>query len=458
MLFNSFEFIFLFLPCTAAGFYLLRRAGQASLALGWLTGCALLFYAWGNPHNLPVLLGSLLFNYAVARAMGDAANAAIPAARRKQLLIAGIGANVALLAGFKIGAPLPLGISFYTLMQVMYLVDCYEGMIAPSGLLDHALFTTFFPAMSMGPILRVKDTLAPLLAAPARGPDMDQLARAIMLFSIGLFKKLVLADSFARFADAGYASPATLSMLEGWGSALAYACQLYYDFSGYTDMAVASALVLGVRIPVNFNSPYQARSIVDFWKRWHISLTNFITTYIYTPMVRSFRQLTFPKAMWATLLSMLIAGVWHGSSWNFVIFGALHGIGLIVNHCRKRAKAKKLPDLLAWIATFAYVNLALIFFRAPTLTDALYLLRSLGNLHAIGSTATWSQTILGYPAELLLAMLLGTAMLFMKKNSNQIVKEFQPSWKNLSWVSASAVISVIYLNSTIARGFLYRDF
>lgn len=453
MLFSSFEFIFLFLPCAAIGFHLLRRVGRDSLALDWLIICSLFFYTWSIPNNLPILLASLLFNYAVARMMGEVGSH--PITRRKHLLIAGVAVNLLFLSYYKYLSYLPLGISFFTLMQVMYLVDCYEGMIARSTLREHALFVSFFPVVLMGPILRAKDTLSQFRERSAIGVSADQLANAILLFCMGLFKKVVIADSFARIADAGYASPATLSMLEGWVCSISYSMQLYYDFSGYSDMAVAAALVLGINIPINFNSPYHARSIVDFWKRWHISLSNFITTYLYTPIVRSFKKLTFAKAMWATFISMVIVGIWHGSGWNFLIFGALHGIGLVVNQYRKKAK-KKLPDLAAWVLTLLYINFAFIFFRAHTFPDALEVLYSLVNLNSISSTVTLGLADL--QLEIIIPVILGIGIIFSKKNSNQVIKEFQPNWKSLLWATATMLVSLIYLNSNMAKEFLYFDF
>src|SRR5471032_2492659 len=349
MLFNSFGFIFLF------------------LSLAWLIACSLLFYALGSRAQPLLLVVSLVFNYLMARiiaASGHHKPGDTASPRRRLALITGITANVLFLCYFKYAGQLPLGISFYTLMQVMYLVDCYENVIAPSTLREHALSVAFFPTVIMGPILRVKPLLAQFRGGRALTLDAETLAQAATLFAMGLFKKAVIADSFARIADAGFAAASSLSLLEAWGSSGAYTLQLYYDLSGYSDMAVAAALLLGVKIPGNFNTPYQSHSIVGFWQRWHISLSSFIGNYLYAPIVRSFRKLTFAKAMAATFVSMLIAGIWHGSTWNFVVFGALHGLGLVINQYRKKAKQKKLPAWLAWALTLAYVNITFIFFRA----------------------------------------------------------------------------------------------
>jgi D-alanyl-lipoteichoic acid acyltransferase DltB (MBOAT superfamily) len=455
MLFNSFEFIFLFLPVSVIGFHLLRGSGRRTLALDWLIVCSLLFYSWGNPRNLPVLLASLLFNYGIARAMGSVEGLPAPEQpnlRRKRLFVFGVAANLVLLTYYKYSNHLPLGVSFWTLMQVMYLVDCYEGMVAPNTLREHTLLASFFPTVAIGPIVRAKPTVTQFRALPA--VDADQLARAVMLFCMGLFKKAVIADSFARIANAGYADPGTLPMLDGWVCAVAYMLQLYFDFSGYTDMAVAAAMMLGFAIPINFNSPYHARSIIDYWKRWHMSLSNFITTYIYTPIVRSFKKLTFAKAMWATFISMLIAGFWHGSTWNFIIFGGIHGAGLVINHNWKKRKIK-LPGPVAWLLTMGCVLLGSIFFRARTTPDALALIASLGKLGTFGTAPALLQSLTGLEVA---TVVIGIIVVCLKRNSNQIIKEFTPTWKNLSWVSLTILVSIVYLNSNMSKEFLYFDF
>ena len=448
MLFNSFEFIFVFLPLAVLGYHLLRRGGQQRAAMDWLIACSLAFYAWGNAAWLPVLLGSMLFNYAIATWMG----------RRKWVLFMGLAANLALLAYFKVQGPLPLGISFWTLVQVMYLVDCYEGMVKPSTLREHALFATFFPVVSMGPMLRAKATLSQLRDPAAPGVTAALLAPAILLFCLGLFKKVVIADSFSRLADAGYSAPGALSLAEGWITSLSYCLQLYYDFSGYSDMAMAVALALGIRIPANFENPYQARSIVDFWRRWHITLSNFITTYLYTPMVRAMGKVTFGKAMLATFVAMLIAGIWHGSSWGFVVFGALHGLGLVVNQYRKKAKHRKLPDALAWALTLAYVNVAFVFFRAPSLPEALEVLRAMVDVRSLAGTQTIQQAMGVSLKEIGLPLLLGVALVFTKQTSQQAAAGFQPSLRNLSWAAGAMLASLFYLNSNMAKEFLYFAF
>jgi len=461
--FNSFEFIFLFLPCFLIGFHLLKKSSNSNYSHYWLIICSLFFYSWGNLSNLPILLSSLVFNYTIAQFIGpiDTQSSLRPRnLSRKFFLVLGIVLNVLFLSYYKYFSYLPLGISFFTIMQIMYLVDCYEGMLKPNTLREHALVVSFFPTVTMGPILRVKNVLTQFRETANKGISLEQLAPSIALFSIGLFKKVVIADSFAIIANTGYGSPSTLSMIEGWITSLSYTLQIYFDFSGYSDMAIAIAMALGIKIPINFNSPYKSKSIVEFWQRWHISLTNFITTYLYTPIVRSFAKLNFHKAMLATLITMLIVGIWHGSSWGFLIFGALHGLGMVINHYWQKKIKIKLPNFLAWVLTFTYVNVAFIFFRAESIPDATTVLFSLINFESVMSLATFKNALPIGPQTLsiIFSIMMGLIAISSGKNSNQIIEKFQFSTKELVLTSFLVVISLIYLNSNVSKGFIYYAF
>jgi len=294
MLFNSFPFLLLFLPVVALGNLALRRFANARVAQGWLLLASLGFYAFPRPAHLPLLVGSIVFNWAIARAM--VAQAA-PGSRKAFLWI-GLGANLALLSSFKyvtfflghfITVPnwdFPLGISFFTLTQVMYLVDCYQELNRPLSLFDHASVVSFFPYVSSGPIVRAQE-----IAVQFEAPKLELAGRGLYLFSLGLAKKVVFADTFSAIASAGFSAVGHLSTFEAWAFSLAYTFQIYFDFSGYSDMAVGAAWMLGFDIPQNFKAPYVSQSISEFWQRWHISLSNFITNYLYTPILRSFRKL-----------------------------------------------------------------------------------------------------------------------------------------------------------------------
>ena len=348
-------------------------------------------------------------------------------------------------------------------MQIMYLVDCYEGMLKPNTLREHALVVSFFPTVTMGPILRVKNVLTQFRETANKRIRPEQLAAGIALLSMGLFKKVVIADSFAIFADIGYASVSTLSTVMAWTISLSYTLQLYFDFSGYSDAAIGIAMMIGIYIPANFNSPYQSLSIVEFWQRWHISLSNFITTYLYTPLVRSFKKITFNKAMLATLIAMIIVGVWHGSTINFVIFGFLHGVGLVLNNYWKKKIKIKLPNLLAWFLTFIYLNFTFVFFRADSFFDAIEVLTSMFSFNLLlsdGIMPLYYPEFVQVTANIVAIppMIIGALLIFAKRNSNQIVKEFNPTLINLTGFLILAIISMIYLNSNFSQEYIYNDF
>jgi len=456
--FASFSFIFIFLPCAAIGYHVLRSKGLHDRAFDWLILCSIIYYGSGNPGNLPILFSSIVFNFFVAHRITSANDndiAIFNFKRRQVWLTFGIVGNVLFLAYFKYFDALPLGISFFTLLQIIYLVDCYERVFTPLNLREHALVVTFFPAVLMGPILRTRD-FVPQLRSASTALTTDRISVSLFLFCIGLFKKVVLADSFAIVVDAGYASPTSLTMVGAWLSSVSYCFQLYFDFSGYSDMAVAVAMMLGFSIPNNFNSPYQASSIVDFWKRWHISLSTFITTYIYTATIRSLKKVTFVKAMWITFMTMLVVGVWHGSTINFLLFGGIHGIGLVVNQIWKKFK-KPIPLLLAQLLTFIYVNYSFVFFRAKTFQDSIDMTWAMVNFSTpigMGSLALATSTWLLITGPILL----GVALIFLKSNSATLVENFKPNLMNCCWAMSAILISFLYINSNTAKEFIYYDF
>jgi D-alanyl-lipoteichoic acid acyltransferase DltB (MBOAT superfamily) len=266
----------------------------------------------------------------------------------------------------------PVGISFYTLTQVMNLVDCYERLVPPKSLFDHATFVSFFPCVTAGPLLRAKLFMRQLPTLGAREGRHERWARSLVILGIGLVKKVVFADAFAQIANAGYSHVATLTSAGAWLTSLAFTFQLYFDFSGYSDIAFGAAGLLGVTIVRNFNAPYRAVTISEFWQRWHMSLSSFITTYLYTPILRAMGRITIHKAAAATLLAMAIAGLWHGPAWTFVLFGVAHGIALALNQYWKRTK-RHLPRAAAALLTFVFVNFAFILFRSPDVPTAFHI-------------------------------------------------------------------------------------
>lgn len=473
MLLNSFLYLLLFLPVVAFGYYYLHRNTATQFAQSFLLVASLAFYAYAKLEYLPLLVGSIVFNCWAAHRI---CRQTLPGPR-KAWLSAGLTVNVLLLAGFKYSGSLlawaaqafghgftpghlefPLGISFFTLTQVMFLVDCYQGFSQPVSLFDHATCVAFFPSISSGPIIRIAELQPQLHQELPAETRARQACDGLFLLALGLTKKVVLADTLAQVVNVGWGSLGHLSSAEAWIFSFAYTFQIYFDFSGYTDMAMGSAWLLGIQIPKNFNAPYLATSISEFWQRWHMSLTHFITNYLYTPILRSFGKATLATSAVAVVLAMTIAGAWHGPAWTYVIFGVMHGVGLAVNQVWKRRKLK-MPRWLAWLVTFLWVNAALVVFRAPTVTAALDMLNAMlprGNLLDLTTLMTANPM----SATLSLsACALGIAIVFLTRT---------PSWAraqalklNLASIvltSGLLLLSFLYLNSTSAKTFVYFAF
>lgn len=396
MLFNSYEFIFIFLPISFFVYFYLNKIRLTLAAKFWLAGVSLFFYSWWNVLYLPLIVVSILFNFSVSSSMLQSQEK-----KKKLLLRFGVLFNVILLMYFKymdffieningltqsnfelLNLALPLAISFFTLQQIAFLVDSYEGLVKEKRLLDYVIFVAFFPQLIAGPIVHHKEMMPQFFSVRNKVKNYRNIALGLFIFSIGLFKKVIIADSFAVWATAGFDNATVLTFIEAWVASLSYTVQLYFDFSGYTDMAIGAALLFNIKLPQNFNSPYKACGMIDFWKRWHISLTNFITTYIYTPIIKSFTKLTFHKAMMATVITFLIAGFWHGASWMFVIFGTLNGIGIVLNHYWRKSK-RKINIYLSWFITFNYINITFVFFRAEAWSDAIKVLKGMVALNGI---------------------------------------------------------------------------
>lgn len=459
MLFNSFEFVLVFLPIVVAGhFTAVRRFGRQA-GKWWLIAASLAFYCWAGLRFLPVLLLSAGFNYGISLWLTRPDRRAAG-----RVLRIGLAGNVLLLCYFKYApflpwhpgaAGLPLGVSFFTIQQIMFLMDSYEGLTERQGPLDYALFVCFFPYLIMGPLVHWNDVMPQF--AGSEGAVPDRIARGFWLLAMGLFKKAVLADAFSKWSDAGFAYSGTLPFADAWITALAYAMQLYFDFCGYTDMAVGAALMLNVRLPHNFDNPYQARSIIDFWKRWHITLTNFITTYLYTPLVRSARRVTLRKAIVATIVSMAIAGAWHGAGWTFVIWGLLHGIALSINHVWRKRKWR-VPPALCWVLTFGFVVADLVWFRSTSAGQAVQILSGMFVPQTLFSYAAFES--LGYveQAFAVVWVALGVALLIAKTTALDFEARFRPGFWVTALTAACLLLSMLYMNSMAVKPFIYRDF
>ncbi|MDD2877405.1 MAG: MBOAT family protein [Acidiphilium sp.] len=388
MLFNSSVFVVGFLPAFLASFALAGWRFGPRAALVVLLIASLVFYAWWTPVFLPLLVGSIVGNYALVHLMRRSRH-------RRPWLIAGLAANLGLLGWFKyaglfaatgagllgfpppdLGIVLPLGISFFTFQQIMFLVDSFRDETPACGFLDYACFVGFFAHLIAGPIVRPREII-PQFAHHDGQVHHDDLIAGIEIFLLGLAKKIVLADSLARFADPGFRVAAAghqLSLVEAWVALLAYGAQIYFDFSGYSDMAIGLARMIGVRFPLNFRSPYQARDIGDFWRRWNITLSGFLRDYLYIPLGGNRHGEARRNAN--LMITMLLGGLWHGAAWSFLAWGGLHGLYLII-HQQWRRFGGKMPACLAQAITLLAVLLAWVPFRAESLHGSWIMLRGL---------------------------------------------------------------------------------
>ncbi len=381
MQFNSYVFILCFLPITLAGYFLLGKVTKNHLAKLWLIVMSLWFYSYVNIKYLWVLLLSLAINYAIAYMMHKKDFLWW----KKLFLIIGITINVLVLFIIKyynffidninhvfqkdftlIQLVLPLGISFITFQQISFLVDRYREKDKKCSLIDYALYLCFFPKIVSGPIIMYHDFIPQINHTDREKINYSNLSKGLYQFSLGLAKKVLVADSFSKFADIGFQNIYGLNILSAVCTMLCFTLQLYFDFSGYSDMANGVALMLNIELPDNFLSPYKAKSVSDFWKRWHISLTAFFTNYVYIPLGGNRKGIR--RTCLNIMIIFAISGLWHGANWTFIIWGCLHGLFMVMERVTKR-KIEKIP-LLGWLYTFIFVNMAWVIFRSDNLSIA----------------------------------------------------------------------------------------
>lgn len=393
MLFNSIEFIFIFLPIVALGYFALgKRSSDAAIV--WLVAASVAFYSWWDPRYLLLLLGSVGFNYLVGKCIRGSRHA-------PYWLAVGIVTNLGLLGFYKYAnffvdnltaltgvefalqrVILPLGISFFTFTQIAYLVDVRHREDQEYSFPKYLLFATFFPHLIAGPILHHKEIMPQFDDARNFNPNAQHIAEGLAFFALGLAKKILLADNIAPYAGDIFeaARTGTVSFFEAWQGALSYTLQLYFDFSGYCDMAIGAALILGIRMPVNFDSPYRATSIIEFWRRWHITLSRFLRDYLYIPLGGN--RSGAAQGYLNRLTVMVLGGLWHGAGWTFVAWGALHGSYLLINHAWRSAIATPFEPNLAirvvyWTMTFLGVVFAWVFFRAENMASAMSMIHGM---------------------------------------------------------------------------------
>lgn len=479
MLFTAFEFVFLFLPATLLGYWLLRRASYLAGVL-WLVAASLFFYAFWNAAFLWLLVPSIVVNFFLGRAL----DACPPGLAKKILLGAGIAANLAVLLYFKyagflaanldllvgskieLGAiVLPLGVSFITFQKIAYLVDAYRGHARDPSFLRFALFVSFFPQLIAGPIVHHAEIMPQLLPSRLKGVRAVTLAAGLGLFALGMFKKVVLADGIAPGANLAFADAARgiePGLSAAWAGALSYTLQLYFDFSGYSDMACGLALMFGVRLPANFFSPYKATGIIDFWRRWHITLSRFLRDYLYIPLGGNRRG---PARRYVNiLLTMTLGGLWHGAGWTFVLWGLYHGLLLLVNHAWHGwwGDRRPLTRPVAVLITFLAVMFGWVLFRSETMQAAILMVEALLHIGSgaaadarIPSSLEWARIIVLLAAVWLLpnsVQLMRRAFLLSDDNTRAHLRDDgpRPAWRRLAWRPSLAWAAVAALCLALA--------
>ena len=500
MLFTQFEFLFIFLPITFAVYFLIARYVDAPAArLIWLTAASLAFYGYWDLRFLPIILISIVFNFM----MGFLIASREDSRARGWLFAAAVTANLLALGFFKytnfaiqifdavthtrypsLAIVLPLGISFFTFTQIAYLADVYAGYPYERSFVKYGLFVTYFPHLVAGPILHHREMMPQFGSAASRRISLENVAIGLTIIAIGLFKKSFIADGFALIANPVFqtAKTAHLHVLDAWAGAFAYSLQIYFDFSGYSDMAIGLSLLFGIRLPFNFDAPYKSRSIVEFWRRWHISLSRFLRDYLYIPLGGNRRGERRRNINLAA--TMVLGGLWHGAGATFVLWGALHGLFLTINH-RWTEHSKKRPELArmtkAWWYPLAALGLtqiaivyAWIFFRADNFYDAVRVIQSMAGFadqHRVDARLVdvyaGASIFLGYTACLVLPNV--NAMFAHWNVGLETYKNERPwsvlnlTWRpSVPWSVATSLILVVALVASFLGGesspFLYFQF
>lgn len=477
MLFNSYIFVMVFLPLALAGFFAAARLGRR-VAGCWLIAASLAFYGWWNVSFVPLLVGSMVGNYAAALLLGKLTHRP---RRQTWVLAFAVAANLAALVHYKYLAAmfgflhahdiidvayaspvLPLGISFFTFTQIGYLLDCRNGLARDRSPLNYALFVTFFPHLIAGPIVHNREIMPQFGDAATYRWSAQNVSVGLTIFLMGLLKKCLLADPTSVVVAPGFAHPETLALFPAWHVALSYSLQLYFDFSGYSDMAIGLARMFNVRFPLNFNSPYKAQSVIEYWQRWHMTLTRYLSLYLYDPIAlsvtrrRHARGLPTHRAAQATLggysamvllptvVTMTLAGVWHGSGLTFLVFGLLHAVYISVNHAwrilRPHAPDGRLHVVARVALTYLSVLVGAIMFRAPTVGAAVDLLAGMLGVHGVAVALPDARAVAHAGLDVAWLVLL-YAIVWGAPNTQQIMRDYAPAlgrimpgpWPALRW-------------------------
>ena len=506
MVFNSFEFLLVFLPLCYLGFLLVHAVAGWRGVYPYLALASLVFYAQWSIGLAAILLGSVLCNFAAAnliiarRAAGQPTRLLLGAAVTANLLALGYlkYANFLIDVVNTVAGPelshlallMPIGVSFYTFIQIGYLVEAHNGQAVRPSFGRYALFATFFPYVTAGPLVLQREMAEQMKDRDEPAFCGWRMSVGLTLFGMGLFKKVVLADTIAPYADAafnGVAAGAVIGPVDAWAGALCYTLQLYFDFSGYSDMAIGLGYLFGLKLPLNFDSPLKATSITDFWRRWHMTMTRFFNSYLYTPLAMKMTRKAVTRRFgrgqrylatiaYPVTYTFVIAGIWHGAGWNFVVYGLIHGVALAVNRGWREFGLPQVGPAAGWLLTMATVVSALVVFRAPDLASAAAML---GSMWGVGTLAGWAPAVTPVVPHIAwagaLIVVLGTIVLAFP-NTQEILRghwvssdpqtEARRSWlpllqwnPNLAWGAVAAATLVIGVTSVGAdSGFLYYRF
>lgn len=392
MLFYTLNYLLVFLPTTLFLFFF-GKFLKIDIKIVLIV-LSIFFYSWWNIYYLPIILFSIIINYFFYKRL------ILIKSNKKKILVFAIVLNILLLIIFKytdfiieninfifstnlnyLNLPFPLAISFFTFQSIAFLVNVYDEEILNVKVKDFFLFIIFFPQLIAGPIVRYNNMMPQFNNEKNYFFNKRNFIIGLIILLIGLIKKVYFAGTLSEFVDLGHENLSDLNFYSSWLLSLCFTFQFYFDFSGYVDMATGSALMLNIVLPQNFNSPFKAISIIDFWQRWHITLTQFLNNFIYNPLLKSIKNITFLNSMVVTFIVFIIAGIWHGPSWNFVLFGGFHGLGLIINHTYRKFLNFKVSKYIFWFLTFNFVNISFIFFRTNEINNIIFILKKMFNFN-----------------------------------------------------------------------------